>query len=146
MDDEVIEALDLQVGFYRQLAKLAELQHVHVQQEQADALMEVLKIRQRIVEEITQLERVVGPARRNWDAYVARIDGDRRGRVELLVAESRRLLEEITRADQNDALVLQQRKLNVARQRDQAQAARHVNRTYAVAAYGNRAGRVDVQR
>ena len=63
-----------------------------------------------------------------------------------IVGETRRLLEQITTADQNDALVLQQRKLNVGKQINQASGARQVNRNYAAAAYGNRQSRMDVQR
>ena len=46
----------------------------------------------------------------------------------------------------NDALVLQQRKLNLGRQINQASAARQVNRNYAAAAYGPRQSKVDVQK
>ena len=93
MGDAVVQALEDQVGCYRRLAKLAELQHVHVQQEQTDAL-----------------------------------------------------LEEITVADQHDALVLQQRKLNVGKQINQATAAKKVNRNYAASAYGTPQSRMNVQR
>jgi hypothetical protein len=65
--------------------------------------------------------------------------------AERLMAETRRLLEEITTADRNDALILQQRKLNLGKQISQATAARQVNRNYAVAAYGAKTSRMDVR-
>jgi hypothetical protein len=144
--DEVVTALEDQVGCYRRLAKLSELQHEHVQQNQTEALMDVLRARQGLVDQITQLERVIGPAKRGWAAYVGCIDSDLRERAESLVAETRRLFEQITLADQNDALVLQQRKLNLGKQINQASAAKQINRNYAAAAYGQRAARMDVQR
>ena len=49
-------------------------------------------------------------------------------------------------ADRNDALVLQQRKLNIGRELGKTQTARVVNRSYAAAAYGTKAPRMDVQR
>ena len=59
---------------------------------------------------------------------------------------TRQLLEQITAADKDDVLVLQQRKLNLGRQINQATAAKRVNRNYAAAAYGPRASTMDVQR
>ena len=144
--DEVIEALSRQVNCYRRLAKLAELQHVHVQQSQTEALLDVLAKRQQVLTEIAAIEQQVAPSKRRWSAYVATLDGADRAEAESLLAESRRLLEQITTADRNDAMVLQQRKLNVSREMNQAQAARAVNRNYATAAYGRTAATLNVQR
>jgi len=146
MKDEVVQALEDQVACYERLAKLAELQHVHVQQEQIEALLAVLASRQVVLDQITQLERAIAPAKRDWNGFVAGIDVDQRARAEALLAQTRKLLEEITVADQHDALVLQQRKLNVGKQIHQAAAAKKVNRTYAAAAYGTPQSRMDVQR
>jgi hypothetical protein len=145
MKDEVVQALEDQVACYQRLAKLAELQHVHVQQEQIEALLSVLQSRQVVLDQITQLERAIAPAKRDWGGFVGRIDSGQRARAEGLLAETRRLLEEITLADQNDALVLQQRKLNVGKQINQATAAKKVNRNYATAAYGKPQSRMNVQ-
>ena len=73
------------------------------------------------------------------------IDADQRSRAEALLAQTRKLLEQITVADQHDALVLQQRKLNVGKQIHQATAAKKVNRHYAAAAYGTPQSRMNVQ-
>jgi hypothetical protein len=56
------------------------------------------------------------------------------------------LLEQITAADRDDALVLQQRRLNIGKELRQATSARQVNRMYGVAAYGQRPPRMDVKR
>jgi len=63
-----------------------------------------------------------------------------------LLSESKLLLQRITEADRDDAIVLQQRKLNLGRQIKAAAAARQVNRNYATAAYGNRQPSMDLQR
>jgi hypothetical protein len=146
MKDEVVQALEDQVACYERLAKLAELQHVHVQQEQIEALLAVLASRQVVLDQITQLERAIAPAKRDWNGFVAHIDSDQRARAEALLAQTRKLLEEITVADQHDALVLQQRKLNVGKQINQATAAKKVNRNYAASAYGTPQSRMNVQR
>ena len=71
---------------------------------------------------------------------------DRRAKAEQLLAETRRLLEEITNSDRNDVLVLQQRKLNIGRQIGQATQQRQVGRTYTSGAHGANNSRMDVQR
>lgn len=142
----VISALREQVDCYRRLAKLADLQHVHVQQSDTEQLLEVLASRQEVLEQLKLYERTVGPQRKRWADFLGDLAGAARRDAESLLAETRRLLEEITTADRNDALVLQQQKLNLGRQINQASAARQVNRNYAASAYGAPRARVDVQR
>ena len=142
----VISALREQVDCYRRLAKLAERQHVHVQQSQTEQLLEVLASRQEVLEQLKLWEQTVSPERKRWSEFLVELPGTAREAAETLLAETRRLLEEITTADRNDALVLQQQKLNLGKQINQASAARQVNRNYAASAYGGRPARVDVQR
>lgn len=144
--DPVIPALEEQLGCYRRLAKLAELQHEHVQQSRTEDLLAVLVLRQEVLDQVGMLEQTIGPAKRRWAEYLGELDGSQRAKAEALLAATRELLETITAADRNDALVLQQRKLNVGREINQAKAARQINRSYAVAAYGSRGSRMDVQR
>jgi hypothetical protein len=124
--DPTLASLEQQVDCYRRLAKLAQLQHVHVEQNRTDAMLD----------EIHRLEQSIGPAKQRWGEYLGSISGADRSRVESLMNETRDLLEQITAADQNDVLVLQQRKLNLGRQINQAKAARSVNRNYGTSALG----------
>jgi hypothetical protein len=142
-EDQVISALVEQVEWYRRLAKLAELQHVYVQSAQTEELLGVLDQRQEVLNAVARLEEVIGPARKHWEEYVGELTVEKRKIAEKMMAEARRLLEAITTADRNDALVLQQRKLNLGKQISQARVARKVNRNYAVAAYGTAKSRVD---
>jgi hypothetical protein len=144
--DQTVAALEEQVICYQRLAKLAELQHVFVQQGQTEELLDVLQKRQEVLNDIGRLEGVVGPQKKQWGTYLGSLDRADRVRAETSLAETRRLLEEITAADRNDALVLQQRKLNLGRQINQASAAKQVNRNYAAAAYGPRTSRMDISR
>jgi hypothetical protein len=102
--------------------------------------------RQELLNQISQLEQLISPAKKRWQEYLGELASDRRAAAESFLAETRRLLEQITSADRDDALVLQQRKLSLGRQISQAGSARQVNRSYATAAYGRRAGTVDLQR
>lgn len=144
--DSTVAALEEQVLCYQRLAKLAELQHVYVQQGQTEQLLEILQKRQEVLNDIGRLEGLVGPQKKQWRSYLSGLDGSDRIRAEASLAETRRLLEQITAADRNDALVLQQRKLNLGRQINQASAAKQVNRNYAAAAYGPRQSRMDISR
>ncbi len=144
--DPIIEALEQQVACCQRLAKLCELQHQYVQQGQTEALLELLTRRQTELDDLTRLEQIVAPAKREWSQYTAALAASERERGEALLAQTRALLELITSADHDDALVLQQRKLNVGRQLNQASAARQINRNYAAAAYGPRASNLDLKK
>src|SRR5215211_4944628 len=114
-----ISALREQVHCYRRLAKLADLQHVHVQQSQTESLLEVLAGRQEVLDQLKLFEASVAPQRKRWPDFLGELAPDARGLAEALLAETRGLLEQITAADRNDALVLQQQKLNLGRQINQ---------------------------
>src|SRR4051812_4041802 len=124
--DPVILALEEQVECYRRLAKLAEAQHEHVQHEEIEGLLDVLSKRQEVLGRIELLELAVAPAKRRWPEYVAELEMSQREQAEGLMIQVRRLLEQITTADRNDAMVLQQRKLSLGRQINQATSARQV--------------------
>lgn len=143
--DPVILALEEQVGCYQRLAKLAALQHEHVEQSQTEALLDVLSRRQQVLEQVSRLEAIIVQATRRWGEFLGGLKSEQRVQAERLLAETRRLLEEITAADRNDALILQQRKLNLGKQLSQATAAKQVNRNYAAAAYGTKVSRMDVR-
>ena len=146
IEHPVISALREQVDCYRRLAKLAEVQHVHVQQSQTEQLLMVLASRQQLLDQLKLHERTVAPERKRWSQFLCELPGVDRKTAETLLAETRRLLEEITTADRNDALVLQQQKVNLGRQINQTSAATRVNRNYAASAYGARPARLDIQR
>jgi hypothetical protein len=141
VDEVIIEVLEEQVECYRRLAKLAQRQHEHVQQSDTEGLIAVLEQRQAELARIMELEELLGPAKRQWKQ-----EGKVGGRAEELVAQTRSLLEQITAADRDDAIVLQQRKISLGRQIKAASAARQVNRSYATAAFGARQSSMDLQR
>lgn len=145
-NNPVVQALAAQVEGYRRLARLAELQHMHVQQAQTEQLLEVLRRRQEILDSAAAQEAIIAPAKRKWSEFLKSLDDLTRAEAELLLAETRRLLERITTADRNDALVLQQRKILLGRQINKAGAAQQINRKYSQAAYGSRKSTMDIQR
>lgn len=145
-DESVVDALERQVGCYRRLAKLADLQHEHVRQSRTEDLLAVLSQRQQVLDQVADLERSILPAKRRWTDYLGDLPDDLRARAQSLMSESRKLLEQITSADRNDALVLQQRKIEVGRALRQTTVARTVNRSYAAAAFAARPSSVDIRK
>jgi len=143
--DPILVALDAQVACYRRLAKLAEQQHELVQQGMTEELLQLLTMRQTELDQLAAYERTISPAKKAWQPYLAKLAAVDKARAEALMTETRLLLERITSADKNDVLVLQQRKLNLGKQINQASAARQVNRNYAAAAYGAPKSRMDLQ-
>ncbi len=141
----VIDALAEQVACYRKLAKLAAAQHDHIEHSRTEELLSVLHSRQEVLDQLAGHERAIAPARQRWPEYVGTLDLESRKQAEGLLAETRSLLEQITSADRNDVLVLQQRKLNLGQQIRQTSAATQVNRNYATAAYGSARPRMDLQ-
>lgn len=143
--DPIIIALDAQVACYRRLAKLAEQQHELVQQGLTEELLQLLTRRQIELDQLSAHERVISPAKKAWQPYLAKLAAVDKAQAEALMTETRLLLERITAADKNDVLVLQQRKLNLGRQIGQASAGRVVNRAYAANAYGAKKATLNVK-
>ena len=133
-----------QVECYRRLARLAESQHAFVEQGATDRLLEVLQGRQAELGRITAIEERLRPIKRRWPEVSAALPAGERESAEAMFHEARSLLASITAADQGDALVLQQRKLNLGKQIAAATGARTVNRNYAAAAYAKKPGKLDV--
>jgi len=146
VEDPVILSLAEQVACYRKLAKLAELQHRCVQNSHTERLLEILRDRQLLIDQLAAHERTIATAKSRWAEFTAELSPESRGRAEMLLAETRKLLEQITNADRDDVMALQQQKVGLSRQIRQASVSRQLNRNYAVAAYGRTTPRMDVQR
>lgn len=142
----ILADLAAQADWYAKLLKLAEIQHSLIEQERTDDLLVVLERRQKIVEQISLIEQRLRPVKQDWPAATAGFSDEDRVRVEAKFAEARGLLEEITRADQDDAMLLTQRKISVGQQLRQANAGQQINRRYAASAYAGVGGRMDVSK
>jgi hypothetical protein len=144
--DPILAALREQVQLYRRLAKLAEIQHDHVQNDRTEMLLDTLARRQEVLTELARFEAIVGPVKKRWSAHLEALPPHARGESEQLMTQTRVLLEQITTSDRNDAIVLQQRKLNLGKQIGQAKNAGRMNRAVAASAYGKPAARMDFTR
>jgi len=139
-DCKVLSALEQQSLVYERLLKLCQLQRWHIQENQTEQLLEVLRQRQEAMENISFLDETIAPARKRWESFLGGLDAVRRAMAQSLMAMERRLLEQITAADRSDSITLQQRKIPVGCRINQAAIVTRVNRAYATAAYSSRIG------
>jgi aspartyl/asparaginyl beta-hydroxylase (cupin superfamily) len=146
MKNPTLVALEQQLSCYQRLAKLAQIQHEHVQHSRTEDLLSVLGQRQQVLDEVADLEQSISPAKKRWSEFLLELTDEDREEAERMMAATRTLLEAITTADRNDAMALQQRKLNLGREINHATNARQINKKYAAAAYGNRPAALDLQR
>ena len=143
----MLDSLRSQVACYRRLRKLSELQRAYIRENQTDELLNVLEARSGILTEIARLEHDVAPLKRHWETASAGLEAAQRTLAETMISEAKSLLQMITQADQDDVLILQQRKLTVGKQIQQTTKARTFNTRYAAAAYGTRSGqRINIQK
>jgi hypothetical protein len=140
MKPPIVQALEDQLACYRKLAKLSELQRGYVRENQTDELIRVLSARSELLTEIARLEQQVAPLKRAWADHSAAFPPLLKETTSRMLAETRALLEQITQADQDDVLLLQQRKMSVGKQIQQAQSAQRVNTRYAASAYAHASG------
>ena len=142
----IVAALEQQLACYRRLAKLSELQRNYVRENQTDELLVVLQTRSELLTEIARLEAEVAPMKRAWAETSTALAPAIRDSAAAMLAETRQLLQQITQADQDDVLLLQQRKLNVGKQIQQHQTAKRVNTRYAASAYaGNNGSKLNIK-
>lgn len=146
LNECILAALSQQCECYRELAKLARLQHELIQDSRTEELLLVLSQRQGLVEAIANLQLIVAPAKREWSKFVAELPDAEREKAQSLLDETKQLLEEITTSDREDTIVLQQRKFKSGKEINRAQLALKVNRNYAAAAYGPKKSGLDIQR
>lgn len=142
----LMDCLTRQLACYRQLSRLCDLQRQYVQQNQTDELLTILEQRGELLQQITELETQVAPIKRNWSEFSAYLTQQDRQLASQMLAETRELLMQITQADQDDVLLLQQRKLNVGKQIAATTQAKAVGHRYAAMAYAsNQHNKVNVK-
>ena len=143
---QTLADVSAQVEWYGKLLKLAELQHTLVEQERTDDLLVVLDRRQKIVEQLTAIEHRLRPTKLGWHDIATTLEATHRAALESRFAEARTLLAAITQADQDDAMLLTQRKITVGQQLRHVGAGVQVNRRYAASAYSGMGSSMDVSR
>jgi uncharacterized protein YPO0396 len=108
--DELLDLLVRQHELYRQLRRLALAQHDLIAAEDPTGLLNLLSQRQRLIEQLAELNVKLEPARADWKRVESMLTTEQRGKAQRLVEEVGQLLAEILQADEADSKVLSARK------------------------------------
>jgi len=112
----ILTAMGNQVASYERLAKLAELQHEHVQQSRTKELVVTFDEEQQVLDQVAELEQTIAPAKAHWKTFLSSLSREQRAVAESWLARSRALLEALTSVARTDALLIQHRERNLSRQ------------------------------
>jgi hypothetical protein len=137
----LIDLLHQQRAIYQHLHDLSDRQSQLVAAGNAEPLLSLLAQRQRLIDDLTQLNGQIEPYKQNWPALWAHLDGSSRQAIQSLIDEVQRLLQLIVQQDEHDRQAL-------ASQRDHTATQLHQIRTGSVAnrAYGKTPGSSDANR
>ena len=132
--DDLLALLDKQLALYQRLNAMAGQQHTLVSEEDPAALLSLLGERQRLLDELAELDARIAPVRREWDRIGPTLPVSARRRAKAVFQESRQLLAGIIASDQKDTELLEGRKVNVQAALQTIGAAQQAH-----TAYGNKA-------
>lgn len=131
----LVELLEQQRGCYRDLKNLAEKQRRLITDEDPEALLKLLAERQRLVERLTELNRLLQPFRQEWANTYTQMKSDRRQYVQQVLDEINTLLGSIMVTDAEDSRLLSASKENVRSRMQETARGRTANTAYATHAY-----------
>lgn len=132
---KLIQLLEQQRGCYRQLKDLAERQRRLITEENPEALLKILAERQKLVDQLTQLNTALAPFRQEWANTYTQMQSDRRQHVQEVLDEINMLLGAIMVTDAEDSRLLAAGKERIGSQMREAAAGRRANTAYAAQAY-----------
>lgn len=112
--DKVIETLQRHLSIHRQLLELSRQQRDLITADDPQPLLALLADRQLLVDELTELNRVLVPLQSRWREYREQLSAGVGERIDALLRETTETLQLIIAADQQDAGLLAVRKAGVA--------------------------------
>ena len=133
---DLIGLLDQQRGIYQQLHALSERQAGLVGNGDAEALLTLLGERQRLIDQLTQLNGRIEPFKRDWPRLWAQLDENSQAQVQNLIDKVQSLLDGIVQQDERDRAALSEHRDRIGAQIRQTQAGSAVNRAYGAPAAG----------
>ena len=134
-------ALRAQAATYERLLKLGERQRVAVESADEPTLLAILTERQTVLAEAAATAEVTRPLREAWPDVS--LDAGDFAEAEGLWKQVKAALDEVTRRDRDDALMLQRRKLSIGQELRRTTSARVANGRYLKAA--GQGGRLDAK-
>ncbi len=111
-----LEDLRRQQSKYRELAAVAEDQKRILAESDIDALLAVVERKRVIMGEIEELEKALAPTKGRWTELRGSIDEAAIREVEAAVEETRRVLQELVRLEDEARVVLERQRVSTAEQ------------------------------
>ncbi|MFH1419594.1 MAG: hypothetical protein ABII12_15060 [Planctomycetota bacterium] len=142
---QLVELLERQRSLYHRLRTLAERQKSLVVCEDVQPLLRLLADRQRLVDELMELNKEMSEFRRNWSSIYGSLDGASRKRVARLLEEANSALGLILRSDSRDTATLSAKRQDVATRLASIDSGSRVSAAYAAAGAGMRAAMTDAK-
>ncbi|MBN1345977.1 MAG: flagellar export chaperone FlgN [Phycisphaerae bacterium] len=131
----LVELLEQQRECYRGLKRLAEKQRRLIADEDPEALLKILAERQRLVDQLGELNKSLQPYRQEWANTYTQMKSERRQYVQQVLDEINTLLGSIMLTDAEDSRMLSASKANVRNRIQEATSGRMANSAYATQAY-----------
>ncbi len=110
----LVRLLTEQRDVYNQLESLSHRQRTMISGDRPEALLNILSERQKLVQQLAQLNNQLAPFRRDWDALFDQLPDPVRAQVGELLDQINAMLRSILRSDQEDSALLSARKQSVA--------------------------------
>ncbi len=132
---KLIELLEQQRDCYRRLKDLAERQRRLITDQDPEALLKILGERQKLVDQLTELNQALAPFRQEWANTYTQMQSDRRQHVQEVLDDINMLLGAIMVTDAEDSRLLAAGKERIGSELREAAAGRRANTAYAAQAY-----------
>ncbi len=126
----LIDLLEQQRAIYEQLQTLSHRQSELVASGDAEPLLSVLSQRQRLIDDLTQLNGQLEPYKQNWPALWARLDSDTQKTVQGLIDQVQLLLGQIVAQDEKDRVALSAQRERTSSEIKQLRTGSAINRAY----------------
>ncbi len=142
--DEVIGLLTRQRELYGRLKGLAYMQRELVENNDPEMLLKVLANRQKIINQLTAVDKQLKPIRANWKEVSGKFSELERQRVNMLVDEVKKTIEEILSRDKADTDALTVKKDQVATELKKVRTCRQMSNAYQSAPSSNSSRYFDI--
>ena len=113
---QLLDLLGRQHEIYRELRRLARTQRDLIAAEDPTGLLNLLSERQRLIDQLSEINQRLEPLRADWKRVEAMLTGEQRRRASELVEQVGRLFAEILQADEADSKLLSARKAAAGQQ------------------------------
>ena len=129
--DNLIDMLIRQQKLYGQLQELSQKQSSLVDGNDPETLLKILAARQRVLDQLTVIDREMEPIRADWQAIYDRLAPQQRQEVRRLVSQIQEILGEVLARDARDTEELSRCQQQVAGKMRNASTGQRVNKAYA---------------